>query len=85
MGKIATLGIKAISREFLSCKISSNNTGVTAAGHKEIKVEARPSMIEKSTKYSRVAATRKDVTATGKDVATVGKDVAAAEKEGRKC
>ena len=72
MGQI--VGIKNWSHIQRSCypaKRSANNTGVTAAGHKEIKAEARPSMIEKSAKYSGVAATKKDV--------------AAARKEGRIC
>ena len=41
-------------------------------------------MLEKSTKYSEVAATRKDVAVVDKDVAAIGRDVTAVEKEGRK-
>ena len=68
MGQIVGIRNRShIQRSFYLVKRSTYNTGVTAIGHKEIKAEAWPSMIEKSAKYSRVAAAEKDVAAAGKE------------------
>ena len=72
MGQITGIRNQShIQRSSWHAKRSANNTGLTAASHKEIEAETRPSMLEKSAKYSGVVAAEKDV--------------AAAKKKGRKC